>query len=219
MPDGANLGLGCGNPQAIAALRPGETVLDLGAGAGLDAVLAARAVGDDGRVIGVDMTPAMVSRARANAVQAGLSTVDFRLGEIEHLPVADATVDVIISNCVINLSADKDKVLTEAFRVLRPGGLFAVSDVVLRRPLSAELTQVMGLWTGCVAGAVLDTDYVAKLTAAGFRDAEVQITHVHERADLARVAESIAMPAGLDPQAALDEADGAIANAFIRARR
>jgi SAM-dependent methyltransferase len=211
--------LGCGNPTALATLEPGQVVLDLGSGGGIDVFLSARRVGPTGKVYGLDMTPEMLDLARRNQTEAGVENAEFLLGTIEQIPLPDESVDVIISNCVINLAADKDKVLAEAFRVLRPGGLFAVSDVVLRRPLSAQLTQMMGLWTGCVAGALLDADYVHKLTTVGFRDAEVQITHVHERADLARMAAGLEMPAGTDPQALLDEADGAIANAFIRARR
>ena len=211
--------LGCGNPLAVAQLREGERVLDLGSGGGIDVLLSAKRVGAAGFAYGLDMTDEMLELARANAAKAGATNVEFVKGHIEDIPLPDAAVDVVISNCVINLSADKDKVLAEAFRVLRPGGLFAVSDVVLRRPLSPQLTTLMGLWTGCVAGALLDTDYAAKLTAAGFHDVEVLPTHVHERAALQQMAEGMEFPAGLDPAAALDEADGAIANAFIRARR
>jgi SAM-dependent methyltransferase len=211
--------LGCGNPTALATLDPGQVVLDLGSGGGIDVFLSARRVGPTGKVYGLDMTPEMLDLARRNQAEAGVENAEFLLGTIEHIPLPDQSVDVIISNCVINLSADKDTVLAEAYRVLRPGGLFAVSDVVLKRPLSPQLTEVMGLWTGCVAGALLDTEYTAKLAAAGFHDAEVQITHVHERADLEQMAKGLQMPAGIDPQAALAEADGAIANAFIRARR
>ncbi len=220
LPEAAVLAsLGCGNPTALATLEPGQVVLDLGSGGGIDVFLSARRVGPTGKVYGLDMTPEMLDLARRNQVEAGVDNAEFLLGTIEHIPLPDQSVDVIISNCVINLSADKDRVLAEAFRVLRPGGLFAVSDVVLRRPLSPTLTEVMGLWTGCVAGALLDSDYLAKLSSAGFTDAEVQITHVHERADLERMAADLPMPAGLDAGTAIDEADGAIANAFIRARR
>ena len=173
VPEGANLGLGCGNPQAIAALKPGETVLDLGSGAGFDAFLAARAVGHSGQVIGVDMTPDMVSKARANAVKGGYANVDFRLGEIEHLPVADATVDVIISNCVINLSPDKAQVFRDAMRVLKPGGRLAISDIVLTAELPAEMRAEVALYTGCVAGAVDVATLTALMAGAGFTDIRI----------------------------------------------
>jgi ubiquinone/menaquinone biosynthesis C-methylase UbiE len=170
IPEGANLGLGCGNPVALASLKPGQVVLDLGAGAGFDAFLAARGVGPTGRVIGVDMTAEMVAKARANAKKSGYANVDFRLGEIEALPVADASVDVIISNCVINLCPDKRPVYREAFRVLRPGGRIAVSDVVAREELSDEVKRNLALHAGCLAGATLQTELVRILEAAGFTD-------------------------------------------------
>ncbi len=174
VPEGANLGLGCGNPQAIAALRPGETVLDLGSGAGFDSFLAARAVGPAGKVIGVDMTPDMLARARQNAAKMAIANVEFREGYIELLPVEDASVDVILSNCVINLSPDKPAVFREALRVLRPGGRLAISDVVALKPLPAPLRKAAELYAGCVGGAALVDDVRAMLTAAGFVDVRVE---------------------------------------------
>jgi arsenite methyltransferase len=168
VPEGANLGLGCGNPQAIAALKPGETVLDLGSGAGFDCFLAARQVGGSGCVIGVDMTPDMLSKARANAARGGYANTEFRLGEIEHLPVADATVDVIISNCVINLSPDKAQVFRDAFRVLKNGGRLAISDIVATAELPEEARNDLALYTGCMAGASPIAELEAMLKAAGF---------------------------------------------------
>jgi SAM-dependent methyltransferase len=174
-PDGANLGLGCGNPQAIAAMMPGETVIDLGSGAGFDCFLAARAVGPAGHVIGVDMTHEMLAKARANAAQIGAANVEFRLGELEHLPIADNTADVILSNCVINLVPDKAQVFREAFRVLKSGGRLAISDVVNTAPLSAELRGDADLICGCVAGAAPVAQVEAWLAAAGFARIEVTV--------------------------------------------
>jgi len=173
IPEGANLGLGCGNPIALAEPKHGETVLDLGSGAGVDAFLAAREVGPEGRVIGVDMTPAMIDRARANAVKGGYANVEFRLGEIEHLPVPDASVDVIVSNCVVNLSPEKDRVFREAYRVLKPGGRMLVSDLVLEQPLPKETRESIEAYVGCIAGASLRGDYLQFMRDAGFQEVEV----------------------------------------------
>jgi arsenite methyltransferase len=173
IPEGANLGLGCGNPLAGAGVKAGETVLDLGSGAGIDVFLAAREVGPAGHAIGVDMTTSMVERARANAKKGGYANVEFRLGEIEHLPAADASVDLIISNCVVNLSPDKAQVFREAHRVLRPGGRMVVSDLVLERPLPAKIRESVEAYVGCIAGASLKGDYVRLIREAGFRDVEV----------------------------------------------
>ncbi len=173
-PAGANMGLGCGNPQAIANLKPGETVLDLGSGGGFDCFLAAKQVGETGHVIGVDMTPAMVSKARVNAERGGYQNVEFRLGEIEHLPVADHSVDVIISNCVINLSPDKERVFADCFRVLKPGGRLAISDVVAFAELPAHVQEDMALLTGCMAGAALISDLEEMLKEAGFQHIRIR---------------------------------------------
>jgi SAM-dependent methyltransferase len=173
IPEGTNLGLGCGNPLAHAGIQPGETVLDLGSGAGIDAFLAAREAGPAGRVLGVDMTPEMLEKARDAARRHGFENVEFRLGEIEHLPVADASVDVVISNCVINLSPHKQQVFREAWRALRPGGRLLVSDLVLTRPLPAAVRQSVEAYVGCVAGAALRDDYLACVRSAGFADVQV----------------------------------------------
>jgi ubiquinone/menaquinone biosynthesis C-methylase UbiE len=173
-PEGSNLGLGCGNPVALASLKAGQTVLDLGSGAGFDAFLAARAVGPQGRVIGVDMTPEMVAKARANAAKGGYAHVEFRFGEIEALPVADSSVDVVISNCVINLCPDKRPVYREAFRALRPGGRLAVSDVVAREELPDAVRRDLSLYSGCLAGATVQSELVRILEEAGFRDISIR---------------------------------------------
>ncbi|MGE5674798.1 MAG: arsenite methyltransferase, partial [Mycobacterium leprae] len=180
VPAGANLGLGCGNPQAIAAIKPGEMVLDLGSGAGFDCFLAARQVGPTGHVIGVDMTPEMLAKARQNAVTGGFAQVEFRLGEIEHLPVADQSVDVIISNCVINLSPEKPQVFAEAFRVLKPGGRLAVSDMVTSMPLPPEIQKDLLLYSACIAGAAPMSDLEQMRQQAGFT--QIQITPMDSRA-------------------------------------
>ncbi len=173
VPEGANLGLGCGNPVALASLKEGDTVLDLGSGAGFDCFLAAPKVGKAGRVIGVDMTPEMIDKARENAAAGGYDNVEFRLGEIENIPAADNSVDVIISNCVINLAPDKKKVFREAFRVLKPGGRLMVSDIVLTRELPDFIRSSVAAYVGCISGALLKPDYLEAVTAAGFRDTDV----------------------------------------------
>jgi ubiquinone/menaquinone biosynthesis C-methylase UbiE len=173
IPEGANLGVGCGNPIDLAEPRKGETVLDLGSGAGIDCFIAAHDVGAEGRAIGIDFTPEMIEKARRNAESAGVSNVEFRLGEIENLPVADASVDVVISNCVINLSIDKPRVFREAYRVLRSGGRLAVSDIVLNRELPEELRESAAAYASCIAGAVMQEEYVQAIRDAGFEDVEV----------------------------------------------
>ena len=173
VPEDANLGLGCGNPAALAGLKAGETVLDLGSGAGIDCFLAAAKVGPSGKVIGVDMTPEMLDRARENARKSGAKNVEFRLGEIESLPAADNSVDVVISNCVINLSTDKPRVFREAFRVLRPGGRMMVSDLVLRKPLPEAIQRSVEAYVACIAGALVKDDYLGVIRAAGLADVTV----------------------------------------------
>ncbi|MGC8723620.1 MAG: arsenite methyltransferase [Acidobacteriota bacterium] len=173
VPDGANLGLGCGNPLAHAELKEGDVVVDLGSGAGFDCFLAARKVGARGRVIGVDMTPDMIEKARANAAKTGVANVEFRLGEIEHLPVADNAADMVISNCVINLSTDKPQVFREALRVLRPGGKLMVSDLVLTRPLPESVRESVEAYAGCISGAMLKVDYLEAIREAGFNEVRI----------------------------------------------
>jgi len=186
VPDDANLGLGCGNPTALASLKEGEIVLDLGSGGGLDCFLAAEKVGQSGKVIGVDMTPEMVSLARKNAEKGNHTNVEFRLGEIENLPVADNTVDAIISNCVINLSADKGRVFREAYRVLKPGGRLMISDIALLKPLPEFVKESIAAYVGCVAGALLKDDYISAMTSAGFEN----VTVVNEKPFAITMAES-----------------------------
>jgi SAM-dependent methyltransferase len=172
-PEGSNLGVGCGNPTALASLRPGETVVDLGSGAGFDAFLAARAVGPTGRVIGVDMTDAMLEKARENARKGRFTNVEFRKGTIEDLPIEDESIDVIISNCVINLSPEKDRVFRDAFRVLRPGGRLMISDIVLERPLPTEIANDLDAYLGCIGGASLRSEYLELIEKAGFREVNI----------------------------------------------
>ena len=213
--DAVKASLGCGNPTALAELRAGETVLDLGSGGGIDVLLSARRVGPTGKAYGLDMTDDMLALARKNQQEAGVTNVEFLKGQIEQIPLPQGAVDVIISNCVINLSGDKDRVLAEAFRVLKPGGRFAVSDVVSRWPVPAEIRRNMELWIGCVAGALEESDYRAKLERAGFTDVEVEITREYRTAE----ARSFLSEAGLDADAIAPTVDGAFASAFIRARK
>jgi ubiquinone/menaquinone biosynthesis C-methylase UbiE len=212
--------LGCGNPTALIDLEPGQKVLDLGSGGGLDVLLSARRVAPDGMAYGLDMTDEMLALAERNRLRAGVENARFMKGAIEDVPLPDGEVDVVISNCVINLSTDKDRVLAEAFRVLRPGGRFAVADIVLTRPLPAEWVSVVGLWTGCIAGALTKADYLVRLSAAGFANPSVQVTREYTREDLAEMAGQLDMavlPNGLTPQAAIDALQGAFVSAFIRA--
>ena len=207
--------LGCGNPTALAELKPGEVVLDLGSGGGIDVLLSARRVGPTGKAFGLDMTDDMLALARENQRKAGLENVEFLKGEIEHIPLPDNSVDVIISNCVINLSADKDRVLAEAFRVLKPGGRFAVSDVVVRGDdVPPEVKRSMELWIGCVDGALEENDYRAKLGAAGFAEVDLEPTRIYRAADARSFLES----AGLD-ESLLNRIDGRFMSAFVRARK
>jgi len=206
VPDGANLGLGCGNPLALASLNEGETVLDLGSGAGFDCFLAANKVGKRGKVIGVDMTPELLERARENARQNHYTNVEFRMGEIENLPVADNTVDVIISNCVINLSVDKDRVFKEAYRVLKPGGRLMVSDIVLEKALPEVVRQSITAYIGCVAGAMLERDYLGAIENAGFQDVRVadEISISTDSVENDPIAASIAESSGLNREQMID---------------
>src|SRR5713101_223664 len=206
---------GCGNPTALAELKPGEKVLDLGSGGGLDVLLSARRVGPGGKAYGLDMTDEMLNLARENQRKAGVHNVEFLRGEIENIPLPDRAVDVIISNCVINLSADKDRVLAEAFRVLKPGGRFAVSDIVVRGEVPAEIRRSVELWVGCVAGALEESEYRAKLASAGFTEIDVEPTRVYTVADAA----DLLAQASLDPEKIAPYVDGKFASAFIRARK
>jgi arsenite methyltransferase len=205
--------LGCGNPTALAELSPGETVLDLGSGGGIDVLLSARRVGPTGKAYGLDMTDEMLALARENRKKAGAHNVEFLKGEIEHIPLPDNSVDVIISNCVINLSADKDQVIREAFRVLKPGGRFAVSDVVTRGQVPEQLRRDMLLWVGCIAGALEENEYTSKLKAAGFEQASVDPTRVYKVDD----AREFLAGKGIDVDAMAKEVDGKFMSAFIRA--
>jgi ubiquinone/menaquinone biosynthesis C-methylase UbiE len=205
--------LGCGNPTLLAQLHPGETVLDLGSGGGIDVLLSARRVGPTGKAYGLDMTDEMLALANENKRKAGAENVEFLKGEIENVPLPDNSVDVIISNCVINLSADKDRVLREAFRVLRPGGRFAVSDVVTRGEILPEIRKSVLAWVGCLAGALDESDYRAKLTASGFEHIELETTRMYKAAD----AREFLASAGIDAPALAPQVDGKFLSAFIRA--
>ncbi len=214
IPEGAlKASLGCGNPTALAQLNPGDVVLDLGSGGGIDVLLSARRVGPTGKAYGLDMTDDMLALANENKRKAGAENVEFLKGEIEHIPLPDGSVDVIISNCVINLSADKDRVLREAFRVLKPGGRFAVSDVVTRGAIHPEIRRSVLLWVGCVAGALDESEYRSKLAAAGFEAIEVEPTRIYRAAD----ARELLAANGLDAEALAPEVDGKFLSAFVRA--
>jgi arsenite methyltransferase len=205
--------LGCGNPTALAKLNPGEVVLDLGSGGGIDVLLSSRRVGPTGKAYGLDMTDEMLALANENKRKAGAENVEFLKGEIEHIPLPDNSVDVVISNCVVNLSADKDRVLREAFRVLKPGGRFAVSDVVTRGPMKPEIRKSVLLWVGCVAGALEEDEYRRKLSAAGFEQVDVEPTRVYNVND----AREFLSAEGLDVDAIATEVDGKFMSAFVRA--
>ncbi len=207
--------LGCGNPTALAALEPGQVVLDLGSGGGIDVLLSARRVGPTGKAYGLDMTDEMLALARSNQARAGVTNVEFLKGDIEHIPLPDASVDVIISNCVINLAADKRKVFAEAFRVLKPGGRFAVSDVVVRGEVPQAVRRSMELWVGCVAGALEEQQFEAWLREAGFEDPTLEPTRVYRLED----ARQFLSEAGLDPDAVAPDIDGNFMAAFVRARK
>ena len=207
--------LGCGNPTALIELKAGETVLDLGSGGGIDVLLSAKRVGPTGKAYGLDMTDDMLALARENQRQAGVENVEFLKGEIENIPLPDSSVDVIISNCVINLSADKDRVLREAFRVLKPGGRFAVSDVVARGEVPDAVRQSMMLWVGCIAGALEENDYTAKLAKAGFTSISVEPTRIYNIEDARRFLED----SGVDVDAIAKQADGKLMSAFVRATK
>lgn len=210
-----NASLGCGNPTALAALAPGETVLDLGSGGGIDVLLSARRVGPTGKAYGLDSTDEMLALAEQNKRESGLTNVEFLRGEIEAIPLPEASVDVVISNCVINLSADKDRVLREAFRVLKPGGRFAVSDVVVRGELPQALRQSIEAWVGCVAGALTETDYRRKLAAAGFEDVDVEVTRVYDLGE----AHGYLAAHGVDLDPLAPQVTGEVVSAFVRAKK
>ena len=214
-PEAVRASLGCGNPTALAQLHPGETVLDLGSGGGIDVLLSARRVGPSGKAYGLDMTAEMLALARENQRKSGIQNAEFLQGEIENIPLPDHSVDVIISNCVINLSGDKDRVLREAFRVLKPGGRLAVSDVVVRGEVPPDVRQNMLLWVGCIAGALRDSDYAAKLAQAGFHDIEMEPTRIYDIED----ARTFLAGQGVDVDAIAPAVQGKFMSAFIRATK
>ncbi|MBV8068557.1 MAG: arsenite methyltransferase [Acidobacteriaceae bacterium] len=214
-PEAVAASLGCGNPTALVELNPGETVLDLGSGGGIDVLLSARRVGPSGKVYGLDMTEEMLALARENQRKAGVRNVEFLRGEIENIPLPDNSVDVIISNCVINLSGDKDRVLREAFRVLKPGGRLAVSDVVVRGEVAPDIRQNMLLWVGCIAGALEQSDYAAKLAKAGFDGIEIEPTRIYGIED----ARSFLTGKGIDVDAIAPQVQGRFMSAFIRSKK
>jgi arsenite methyltransferase len=207
--------LGCGNPTALAQLKPGETVLDLGSGGGIDVLLSAKRVGPMGKAYGLDMTDEMLALAEENKRKSGLTNVEFLRGEIENIPLPDNTVDVIISNCVVNLSGDKDRVLREAFRVLKPGGRFAISDVVVRGEVPEQIRKSMELWVGCVAGALSETEYQQKLSAAGFEAVDIEATRVYNIDD----AKEFLKAAGIDPHSIASQVQDKFIGAFVRATK
>ena len=207
--------LGCGNPTALAELKPGEIVLDLGSGGGIDVLLSAKRVGPTGKAYGLDMTDEMLALARENQKNAGVENAEFLKGEIENLPLPNASVDVIISNCVINLSGDKDRVLREAFRVLKPGGRLAVSDVVVRGEVPAAVRKSIELWTGCIAGALTDADYIAKLSAAGFENIGIESTRIYDIED----ARQFLGEQGIDVDSVAPQVAGKFMSAFVRATK
>ena len=205
--------LGCGNPTALAQLKPGEIVLDLGSGGGIDVILSAKRVGPTGKAYGLDMTDEMLSLARENQKKAGITNVEFLKGAIENIPLADNSIDVIISNCVVNLSGDKDRALAEAFRVLKPGGRFAISDVVVRGAVPEEIRRNMELWVGCIAGALEETEYLQKLTAVGFESVEVESIRVYKVEE----AREFLASSGLDVDAVAPQIENKFISAFVRA--
>jgi len=207
--------LGCGNPTALAKLQPGETVLDLGSGGGIDVLLSARRVGPAGKAYGLDMTDEMLGLAEENKRKSGLTNVEFMKGEIENIPLPENTVDVILSNCVINLSGDKDRVLREAFRVLKPGGRFAISDVVVRGEVPQEIRRSIELWVGCVAGALSESEYQEKLKAAGFESVEIEATRIYNVDD----AREFLGAAGIDVDVIAPQVEGKFISAFVRAKK